>query len=107
MMIVLSLFRMMDASQLARYFFAAVLCLVLITMSSEVSAAALDDQLPDTTGLFFGKRATHPNMNNLLFGRRSYASRPLLTDRLPLTDDICKAVQITCSKLALLDDIEQ
>lgn len=97
----------MNAKQLVYYMLAAVACMALISMSSQVGAAALEDQLPDTTGLFFGKRAAHPNMNNLLFGRRSsYATRPMLIDR-PLTEDICKAVRVTCAKLALDDEEQQ
>jgi len=58
------------------------------------AAAALDDQLPDTTGLFFGKRGPHPNMNNLLFGRRS-----LLAGMSPEEAQyICKAVRSSCDK---------
>lgn len=96
---------LMDARQLACYILAAVVCMSLITMKSEVGAAALEDQLPDTTGLFFGKRAAHPNMNNLLFGRRSFSQRQLL-DR-PLTEDVCRAVHISCSKQRLDDDEQQ
>jgi hypothetical protein len=92
----------MDVRQLAYCILAAVVCMALITVTSEVRAAALEDQLPDTTGLFFGKRAAHPNMNNLLFGRRSFSSRQLMER--PLTEDVCKAVHISCSKLGLNDD---
>lgn len=96
---------LMDARQLACFILAAAICMSLITMNSEAGAAALEDQLPDTTGLFFGKRAAHPNMNNLLFGRRSLTPRQLL-DR-PLTEDVCRAVHISCSKLQRDDDEQQ
>jgi len=52
-----------------------------ILLLGSVLSAPLDEQLPDTTGLFFGKRA-HPDMNTLLFGRRSYSS---VADQLPDT----------------------
>ena len=36
----------------------------------QTEALPLEDQLPEDTGLFFGKRSSHnPNFNNLLFGR--------------------------------------
>merc|ERR1712105_186401 len=55
--------------------------LTFILLLGCVCSAPLDEQLPDTTGLFFGKRS-HPNMNSLLFGRRSYSS---VADQLPDT----------------------
>ena len=59
-------------------------------------ADPLRDQLPDTTGLFFGKRGSHPNMNNLLFGRRSYPIEDLEDAR-----KVCRAVQATCARWGL------
>lgn len=76
-----------------------VLCFTIsLVLRSSVAAPALDDQLPDTTGLFFGKRAFHPNMNNLLFGRRSFGQ--------PTPEEaqyICKSVKTTCARLGLDD----
>lgn len=71
---------------------ATILCTMLVL--SQVSAAPLEDQLPDTTGLFFGKR-NHPNMNNLLFGRRSneYDARRM-----------CKYVESVCSRWGVNDE---
>jgi hypothetical protein len=76
-----------------------VLCLAIsLVLRSSVAAPALDDQLPDTTGLFFGKRAFHPNMNNLLFGKRSYG-QPTPEE----TQYICRSVKNTCVRLGLDD----
>jgi len=57
-------------------------------------AAVLDDQVADSTGLSLDKRGSHPNMNNLLFGRRS-----LLAGMTPEEAQyICKAVHTSCAK---------
>jgi len=103
---------MSSSRQQLTCFLLASLCLFLLaSVLKTTSAAALEDQLPDTTGLFFGKRGTHPNMNNLLFGRRSSeaAAHQLVLDRLREDEarQVCKAVRITCSKLALDDDDQQ
>ena len=99
----------MNGKQFVCYLLAAVACIALVSVFSQVGAAALEDQLPDTTGLFFGKRAAHPNMNNMLFGRRSgYVTRQMLLQRPPaLNEELCKAIRIACAKLALSDEIIQ
>merc|ERR1712004_390787 len=81
-------------------FSSVISCLLLL---STVSAEPLEDQLPDTTGLFFGKRASHPNMNNLLFGRRS--SYENLGDReltMKQAQRICENVQKSCVAYGIL-----
>lgn len=55
------------------------------------------DQLPDTTGLFFGKRS-HPNMNGLLFGKRNMDQDKFDAEE---ARQVCKAVQVTCEKWGL------
>lgn len=54
-------------------------------------------------GLFFGKRASHPNLNNLLFGRRSYGQ---LKNKILHEDArrICRNVVAMCSGLAENDE---
>ena len=81
-------------------------CLSVAMVCAGVDAVPLEDQqLPDTTGLFFGKRAAHPNMNNLLFGRRSYTAQ---LEGAKLTADdaqyICKSIRTTCNKWGIYDD---
>merc|ERR1712137_288821 len=80
---------------------ATFLCSVLVMYS--VTGDPLEDQLPDTTGLFFGKRASHPNLNNLLFGRRSYGQ---LKNKILHEDArrICRNVVAMCSGLAVEDN---
>ena len=89
----------MDAKLLV--FALATSCLLLL---SQVTCEPLEDQLPDTTGLFFGKRASHPNMNNLLFGRRS--SYDQLAAKMTLEDarKICRNVQKTCDAWGVMED---
>ena len=59
------------------------------------------------SGLFFGKkRASHPNMNNLLFGRRSsYASdaNGQQTRGLERAYALCMNIKKTCESLALTE----
>ena len=74
--------------------FASILAAMLVFQCA--CADPLRDQLPDTTGLFFGKRGSHPNMNNLLFGRRSYPIEDLDDAR-----RVCRAVQATCARWGL------
>ncbi len=54
------------------------------------------------SGLFFGKRASHPNLNNLLFGRRSYGLQSKL-----MHEDVrrvCRTVVPVCSKYVLEEE---
>ena len=69
---------------------------VAMLMFQCACADPLRDQLPDTSGLFFGKRSSHPNMNNLLFGRRSYPVEDFEDAR-----KICRAVLATCARWGL------
>ena len=71
--------------------FAGILSVILAI--SHVSAQPIaDDRIPDETGLFFGKRRhMNPNVNNLLFGRRS--SSLLSPDDVK---HVCKSVISTC-----------
>ena len=59
------------------------------------------------SGLFFGKkRASHPNMNNLLFGRRSsYASdaNGQQSRGLERAYALCMNIKKTCESLALTE----
>ena len=63
-----------------------------------------------STGLFFGKkRASHPNMNNLLFGRRSsYASdaNGQQSRGLERPYALCMNIKKTCESLALTEASE-
>jgi hypothetical protein len=95
----------------------------VIQMTSLIPAAAnLDDLLPDTTGLFFGKRASHLNMNNLLFGNRFNEDAIAFNKLLPGVSSVlgaaargrelrekeaelvCRAVRRSCEKYRLWDD---
>lgn len=74
---------------------------VSLVIRSSTAAPPLDDQLPDTTGLFFGKRAFHPNMNNLLFGKRNYGAGQQPTPEEAIY--VCKSVKATCARMGLDD----
>jgi hypothetical protein len=111
----------MNSRRLACLLLATVCIFFLLAVPQMTNAAALEDQLPDTTGLFFGKRGLHPNMNNLLFGRRSSMASsaaagagpagrpPMALERLNEQEarNVCRAIRDTCSKLALDDEEEQ
>ncbi|KAI0221842.1 hypothetical protein LSAT2_026902 [Lamellibrachia satsuma] len=73
-------------------------CVLLVCLAHLTSTEPLEDQLPDTTGLFFGKRSSNPNLNNLLFNRRSYSqARP---GKFSLADArrVCRTVRVTCAR---------
>nr|QUP52016.1 SIFamide [Urechis unicinctus]QUP52029.1 FFamide [Urechis unicinctus] len=76
------------------------LSLVACLLVNQVTAEPLEDQLPETSGLFFGKRSSHPNMNNLLFGRRSYAQ---LAAKLQMEEarEFCQTVKEQCARVGL------
>lgn len=60
-------------------------------------------------GLFFGKkRASHPNMNNLLFGRRSYGADALRVapSNMERAYALCMNIKKTYESLGLQDDVE-
>lgn len=56
----------------------------------------MEDHPPADSGLFFGKRA-NPNMNNLLFGRRSSLDPRKVVQA---TDEFCKNAVTACSNWA-------
>ena len=88
-----------------------LLALALLALAPASTAAPLDDQLPDTTGLFFGKRApSHPNMNNLLFGHRSLVDSLAAAasgQRAMSAEEagyVCKAVRASCEKYRMWEE---
>lgn len=72
---------------LSKRMIAAVVCMLLLGHLT----LGLEDQLPDTNGLFFGKRFSHPHQNNLLFGKR-------VDDyKISVLQQLCTNVQEICS----------
>ena len=92
-----SVFKMETRVLIIATFFCVVLAL------TQVMCASLEERLPENTGLFFGKRS-HPNMNNLLFGRRSweppYADKPTVEN----TRQVCRKILERCERLGVLDN---
>ncbi len=83
---------------------ASLLCGALIVC--HVAGEPLEDKLPDTTGLFFGKRGSHPNMNNLLFGRRSYSGKVGASKVVDVDEarEACRVAAQTCSRWGFYDN---
>ena len=80
---------------------AMLACVAFVCLARLVTSEPLEDQLPDTTGLFFGKRSSNPNLSSLLFNRRSYSQPQPGKFSMADARRVCRTVQLTCARWGL------